>query len=254
MPKISCAEHAAKSNFRFIMFPTTNWTMLAMATVNGDAGGMAALEVLCSRYRPAVLKFVRRQGLSQEEAEDATQDFFQTLLRSHFWARAKPAQGRFRNFLCGALVHRLATRARDARRVKRGGGVNISSLDAMQEMDGDLPPVPGEVMHSFDASWAAALLSGALATVEQEYISTDRETRFRVLRKFLPGIGEPPDQASAAEELGISVNSLRIDLLRLRRRMRELLREEIARTVSAPHEVDEEMNHLLAVLLSASKQ
>jgi DNA-directed RNA polymerase specialized sigma24 family protein len=109
--------------------------------------------------------------------------------------------------------------------------------------------VPAEEVMAFDAEWAAELLNQALALVESAFVEQGKSQRFAVLRSFLPGGGEAPSQSSAAEMLGISENTLRIDLTRLRGKLREALRAEIARTVSAPHEIDTEMSHLIAVLL-----
>ena len=225
--------------------------MLAQATLNGDAAGQAALTALCERYRPAVLEFVRRRGLAVEDAEDATQDFFHHLLTSRMWTNAERSRGKFRSFLCGAVVHRLNTRLREMMANKRGGGVAMQSLDVLMEEGGPLEPsLPEEVTNTFDSIWAAELLNGSVRHVEQIYASEGKASKFAVLRRFLPGSEAPPHQAEAAARLGVTENLLRVELSRLRAKLREKLRSEISRTVSAPHEVDEEMAHLFTILNS----
>jgi DNA-binding transcriptional regulator LsrR (DeoR family) len=54
--------------------------------------------------------------------------------------------------------------------------------------------------------------------------------------------------AELAPHLGLSEAALTMSVQRLRRRYRELVREEIAHTVSGPAEIDEEMRHLFQVL------
>jgi DNA-directed RNA polymerase specialized sigma24 family protein len=227
--------------------------MLAQATLNGDTKGQAALGSLCGRYRPAVLRFVQRRGLSPEDAEDVTQDFFQNLLSSRLWTHAERSRGKFRNFLCGAVVHRLNTRLRENMADKRGGGQQMHSLDVLRENGGPHEPsLPEEVSDIFDVVWAKELLLNAVKHAELIYAAEGKASKFSELRRFLPGAGAPPPQAEAAARLGISESQLRVELSRLRTRIREALRNEIARTVSVPHEVDEEMTHLFSVLNNSS--
>jgi RNA polymerase sigma-70 factor (ECF subfamily) len=223
--------------------------MLAQATLNGDAAGQAALEELCGRYRPAVLAFVCRRGYSEEDAEDITQDFFHNLLTSRLWTHAERSRGKFRSFLCTAVVNRLNSRLRLNMAAKRGGGAVMQSLDALLEEGGAaLPAIQAEVMREFDAAWAAELLGNSVRQVELVYAAEGKAARFAELRLFLPGSGPPPLPAEVAARMGMSEVAVRVELSRLRAKLREALRAEIARTVSAPHEVDEEMAHLFSVL------
>ena len=56
------------------------------------------------------------------------------------------------------------------------------------------------------------------------------------------------DQGQIAARLNVPPTTLRTSLHRLRQRFREKLRQEIARTVSAPDEIDDEMHYLHRVL------
>ena len=53
---------------------------------------------------------------------------------------------------------------------------------------------------------------------------------------------------NAAARLGVSESAVKSAIWRLRQRHRDLLREEIAQTVSTPGEVDEEIRYLIGIL------
>jgi RNA polymerase sigma-70 factor (ECF subfamily) len=58
---------------------------------------------------------------------------------------------------------------------------------------------------------------------------------------------EPPRNVNAAR-LGITEGAVKVASHRMRRRFRQLLRDEIAETVESEKEIDEEMRYLVAVL------
>ena len=53
--------------------------------------------------------------------------------------------------------------------------------------------------------------------------------------------------AEAASALGMNDGAVKVAVHRLRRRFRELFREEVAQTVAGPEEIDEEIRHLLTI-------
>lgn len=229
------------------MFATTNWTAIAAATLSGDAAGRQALESLCRNYHPAVLGFLRSRGLTPEDAEDAVQEFFQQFLASRAWRRVDRTRGRFRTFLLGALMHVLDHLREHQQAQKRGGGAILLSLDELASDGVEPAMVEPDAELQFDREWAQALLANALAAIEAGY-SDPRE--FAILRRFLPGAGEPPSYAEAATDLGLSEAGITSRIHRLRTQLREKLRAAVACTVSGPPEVEAELGHLRAVLLS----
>ena len=63
-------------------FPTTHWTQLAEATLNGGESARVALEALCRQYwQPVYLAFLAR-NMDAPQAEDATQGFFLHTLKT----------------------------------------------------------------------------------------------------------------------------------------------------------------------------
>lgn len=224
-------------------FPTTQWSLLARATMSGETAARQALEDLYRRYWSPLYQFVRARGFTESEAEDLTQEFLLHLLEHSTLRRADRERGKFRSFLCGALVRFLGD-ANDKRRAqKRGGAAAHVELDSAAEQLGAVSTPDGLL---FDREWALVILENALQTVEREFQPAGK---FAVLRQFLPGSIATPAYDRAANDLGVSLAALKSELHRLRRRFRAAVREEVAATVSAPHEIEQELNHLQKVLM-----
>src|SRR5262249_20290347 len=100
----------------------------------------------------------------------------------------------------------------------------------------------------FERRWALALLQEVLARLREEYAGRDKEKLFDRLRGFLVGERHPGGHAAAATELGLSEAAVKVAVARLRQRYRDLLREEIGRTVHDPEAIDDEIRALFAAL------
>lgn len=225
-------------------FPTTHWSLLAVATLHGDSRATAALGEFYERYRRPVRAFFQFRGVEPDEVEDVVQAFFLNVMQRSLLRRADRERGMFRSYLCGAAVYFLS-RWKDHREArKRGGGTAALSLDD----DGTPVPVTEDDQRMFDRGWAVRLLELAFGRVESEY--AQEPGRFTVLREFLPGSVRQPTTVEAAQRAGLNENTLRSEVNRLRRRFRDYLRAEVALTASAPHEVDAEIAWLREVLSS----
>jgi RNA polymerase sigma-70 factor (ECF subfamily) len=178
-----------------------------------------------------------------------TQAFFAKLLERQDFAELKQEKGRFRAFLLAALKHFLSNERDRAGRQKRGGNITHLSLD-WQSADtqfqiADSGQVPPDA--AYDREWAVALLERVISKLRDESLAAGTVERFEKLKDYLTvGKGEIP-YAAAAEELTMDAGAVRVIVHRLRKRYRELLRHEVADTLSDPAMVDEE----LAVLLGA---
>ncbi len=106
----------------------------------------------------------------------------------------------------------------------------------------------------FDREWALTILETALQKIRLQFAQAGRDNDFETLKSFLPGSAGAPSYEVAAAQLRLSVPGLKSDIHRLRRRFRELVREQVARTVSAPHEIEIEMQHLQHVLLDKGSE
>jgi RNA polymerase sigma factor (sigma-70 family) len=212
----------------------------------------AALEQLCRAYWYPLYAYVRRRGHSPEEAEDLTQDFVARLLEKDYLRRADPARGKFRSFLLSALKNFLTNEWLKSTRQKRGGGCHWLSWDqASAERRCQMEPVdqltPEKI---FERQWAITLLGQVLDRLKQEQIKAGRERFFDEVKAWLWGDKGTMAYPELAAQLGLTESALKAAVHRLRLRYRELLREEIGRTVATPLEIQEELDGLMAALRS----
>ena len=231
-------------------FVTTHWSVVLAAGRSDTTRARAALEQLCRNYWHPLYAYVRRAGYSREEAQDLTQEFFARLLAHNTVARADPSRGRFRSFLLASLKHFLAHEWEKARAQKRGGRAQIISLEFdTAETHCAQPVAPGDTPdRAFDRQWALALLDVVLGRLRREYRDAGREDLFLGLKDTLTGGRAEIPYRDLGASLGMSEAAVKVAAHRLRRRYRELLREEIANTVAGPAEVEEELQHLFASL------
>jgi RNA polymerase sigma-70 factor (ECF subfamily) len=212
-------------------------------------GASQALEGLCSAYWPPLYAYVRRQGHGPDDAQDLTQEFFARLLVKRYLQHADPACGRFRTFLLTSLKHFLISDWRKGTRQKRGGGHTPLSMDAETAEQGyAAEPVEALTPEGiYERRWAATLIERVLTRLRSEYADAGKDRLFERLKDSLWGEGSSSPYATLAAELGVSEGALKVSAHRLRQRCRELLRAEIAQTVARPEEIDEELQHLMAV-------
>lgn len=210
----------------------------------------AALEELCGTYWYPLYAYVRRHGHSREDAEDLTQGFFARLLEKNYLEGVTAERGRFRSFLLVALKRFLANEWDRANRQKRGGGVLPLSLD-WQDAETRYQINPATTLSPdklYDRAWAVVVLERVIMRLQGEYRAEGKSGLFEQLKQFLMvGKGEIP-YAQAAAAMNMSEGAVRVAVHRLRRRYRELLRDEIGQTLANPAQADEEMQALFSAL------
>ena len=232
-------------------FYTTNWNVIQSAAQAQSPN--TALTAFCQAYWPPLYAFLRRQGHPSADAQDLTQGFFAHLLEHNTLSRADREKGRMRTFLLGSLQHFLANAHDRTQARKRGGGQQIVSMNgSLAEVEAALlTGVDGDDPGCYDQAWAAMLVGRAWEHLEA---GMDAEGKAHVLAELKPfltgGAAAPPGQEEAAARLGWPVATLRTTLLRLRLRYRRALRLEVARTLSDPAEVDDELRYLYRLLSS----
>ena len=231
-------------------FPTTHWSLLAKATIDGDSEGHAALGELCRRYWSPLQQFIRSRGHSEAEAEDLTQEFLLHLLQHSTLRKPNPLRGKFRSFLLGALVNFLSHERERRLTQKRGGQHTHLSVEALNQNERAITlPTAERDVAAFDRAWALTTVFAALERVERNFGEAGKAELFAVLREFLPGAGVPPPYEEAAARMGMTVAAFNSEIHRLRRQFRECVYAEVTATVSAPHEIDEEIAHLYRLLM-----
>jgi len=230
-------------------FVTTHWSQVLLAADHRLPNSAQALENLCRAYWPPLYCYLRRDGRSSHEAEDLTQAFFAQLLERNSLATADPTRGRFRNFLLTALKNFVVNEWRAEHAQKRGGDLQILSLDA-RTGEGHYVADPGnhatpEVV--FDKRWALTVIERVLDRLRTEYVTTGKSELFEDLKNFLAAKKGTP-HANLAIKHGLTASAIGVAIHRLRQRYAELLREEIASTVNDPSEIDDEIRYLIAAL------
>ncbi len=224
-------------------FHTTRWSLVTRAGGAPEEARLALGE-LCEAYWYPLYAFLRRRGEGEEDARDLVQGFLAGLLERGQLG-ADQARGRFRSYLLGALGNHASNARRHANADKRGGGQTHESLDG--EGRYALEPDHGETPEAlFDRAWALLVLERALERLGEEYTQRGRTDTFEALRATLTG--QAPDHERAAAQLGTSAGAVRVTVHRMRGRLRELIRAEVAQTVGEGDEVEDELAVLLAAL------
>jgi nitroimidazol reductase NimA-like FMN-containing flavoprotein (pyridoxamine 5'-phosphate oxidase superfamily) len=98
---------------------------------------------------------------------------------------------------------------------------------------------------AFEKRWASVLLEGTIRRLEEEFAREKKRELFDRLQPHLWGDEDAVPYAELSIQLGTTPAALKMAALRLRRRFRELLRQEIAITVETPEEIDLEIQHLM---------
>jgi RNA polymerase sigma factor (sigma-70 family) len=228
-------------------FVTTRWSLVLAAGADiSSAEAGDALARLCDTYWYPLYAFLRSRGHTAEDAQDLTQAFFARVLERQVFAHADPARGRFRSFLLSSLKNFVANERDREQAKKRGGGTAVVPLE-IETAEGrfQLEPRTDETPERiFDRGWALILLDNVIRQLQAEMTRAGRGGHFGELKEFLAGEDPQASYAAAASALGMSQGAVRVAVHRLRRRFRELLRHEIAETVSSAEEIDDELRHL----------
>jgi RNA polymerase sigma factor (sigma-70 family) len=232
------------------VFATTHWSVVAAAGEGASVPAQQALETLCRRYWYPVYVYVRRKGYGPEDAQDLTQGFFAQLISKKHLQLADREKGRFRTFLLATLDYFLAREWSRAHRQKRGGLFTFVSLDepAPEERYRFEPADSGTPERKFLKQWALTVLEQTMLALGKECEANNKGRLFRELKPLLSGERGSVTYPELAQRLAMTEGAIRVAVHRLRHRYGELLRNEIAQTVSNPEEIDEEMRCLLSAL------
>lgn len=231
------------------IFATTQWSLILHARSDSRTG-REALEELCHTYWTPLHRYISRRCASPDDARDLTQHFFQHMLQSDLLSGIHPDKGRFRPFLLACVKNFLASEWLRTSRQKRGGGAVHLSLDLC---DYEAPASQAEAasfQHQFDKDWAHLMLERATQSIAAAYARDGRAAHFNALKEFLAGVGNESAYASAGEKIGISSAATSVAVCRLRERYKLAVRKEVANTLAAPDQVDDEMRYLLSIIIT----
>jgi DNA-directed RNA polymerase specialized sigma24 family protein len=233
-------------------FETTHWSVVQRAGDSQSPGSAIALEKLCRAYWYPLYAFVRATGQGPEEARDLTQEFFARLLEKKWLSGADPQRGRFRNFLLTAMKHFLANEWHRTQAAKRGGGAEWIALDGLQaEQRYALEPHDKATPEAvFQRRWAATLIARGQERLRDEMIAVGEGGQFAILEPALAGERTVENYRAIANRFGVTESTVKSWVLRMRRRFRFLLLDEISQTLSEGQNPEEELPELLAALAS----
>jgi DNA-directed RNA polymerase specialized sigma24 family protein len=231
-------------------FPATRWSVVLAATRRQEPASAAALEAICRAYWYPLYTFVRRSGHSPHDAQDLTQDFFCHLLMKGWLEGADRTKGRLRSFLIAALKHFMANEWRKASAQRRGGGQLHVPIDTAfaESRYADHPPARNVADEVFDRQWALTLLDLTVARLRAEFVTSGRPGDFDALKGCLMAGRGAIDYAGLSAMLGLNEGATRVAVHRLRKRFREVYREEISLTLADDADLDEELRYLAGVL------
>jgi len=231
-------------------FSATHWSVVLAAGQEDSPQRRAALECLCRGYWVPICNYIRHRGYDVADAQDLTQAFFVHLLTSPLLRSAHPQMGKFRCFLAVSLKHFLINEAQRNQATKRGGKESFVPLDetraeTLHLQDGE----PGESAEiRFDREWALTVMQHAFERLRDEWTRRGKADQFEQLKVFLSCEGSASDYAVVGEKLRMQTKSVPVTLHRLRRTYGDLVRDEIAQTVSTRAEVEEEIRYLLKLV------
>lgn len=230
-------------------FTTTHWSVVLAGGAQESPEATAALENLCCTYWYPLYAYVRSRGHPADEAQDLTQEFFSRLIEKQWLANADQNKGRFRSFLVKSMNHFLANEWRRSHAAKRGGRQAFVSLDDVAEDFYAREPVsdltPEKV---FERRWALGLFERAMDRLSEQYASADKTRLHDLLVQFLSVEAHDGEYARVGLELGMNSSAVATAVHRMRQHYRDLVRQEVAKTVDSDAELEAEMQWLRSAL------
>ncbi len=229
-------------------FPTTRWTLVVAAGDPQRKEARSALAALCENYWYPLYAYLRRRGYAADQAQDFTQEFFLRVLEGRYLDRADQEKGRFRSFILTCLKFFVADEADRHRALKRGGTLLVPLEFSSGEERYQREPAHDETPERiFERRWALSMLDRVVERLRNEFVQHGRPEHFERLKLFLLGQSAAP-YAALAREMNTSEGALKVAIHRLRKRYRDLFRQEIADTIADPAEVESELRYLASVL------
>ena len=231
------------------VFPHTRWSVVLAATQRPSPESAAALEAICRAYWYPLYAYVRRCGQTPHDAQDLTQEFFCRLLEKHWLAAADREKGRLRSFLIVALKNFMSNEWDRASAKRRGGGQTHAQFDtafAESRFAADTHALAPD--ETFDRQWALTLISLTSSRLRAEFTAAGKPGDYDALKHCLLAERGAIDYAAVAKQLGVHEGAARVAVHRLRKRFREIYREEISQTLAGDADLDTELRHLAAAL------
>lgn len=210
---------------------------------------VAAREHLCRAYWQPVANYLRALGLSVPDSEDGAQEIMSHLFGRDGLQQLDRARGRLRFYLKSAARHFCMNMSRNAAAQKRGGGASTLALD-------DLPETTHTVHQpeddsTFDKNWSLILCGRAMKSLEESYARRNKAALLEALKPSLILNMEVQPYAQIGSQFGVAEAQIKIEVHRMRRRLADFLRAEVAATLGADAtaaEIEDETRYLVRTL------
>lgn len=227
------------------IFEPTRWTLVQQIQQEPEKA-TRALEELYRMYWKPLYAYARSFGRSAEDAEDVVQGFMSRGIEKSLFSMAKKEKGKMRTFLLTSFKNYLRDEHIKNTAAKRGGGMvearDLASEESKISSEQSMDP---RVM--FDKRWAMVVVEAALKQLEQRYADEGKKAFFNLLSPCLTGELSEGYQV-LADQLGVSLSSVKVGIHRMRKRYGEVLRSEIAETITAEEDPDDELRYLINIL------
>jgi RNA polymerase sigma-70 factor (ECF subfamily) len=227
----------------------TAWTNILGAADRSSDEWKGRMDFLVRRYWKPICWYIRRRwNCSPEDAADLTQEFFSQLTEDNLLLQASPDRGRFRTFLKLKLKDLVLQELRRKSAEKRGGRVNIVSIDragADSALELGSPDRPPE--EEFDRVWATSQLSAAMDELREDLKSRGKDVVFEAFWNC--AVATPSlSYRQCAEKLGVSAQDVANYVFNTRGQLRATLLRQIRESVDGEEEAEEEFQYLLGLL------
>jgi RNA polymerase sigma-70 factor (ECF subfamily) len=213
-------------------FLTTKWTRVCLAKADSE-DGKRALADLCNAYYEPVVAYLKSVLRDADAARDMSRAFFSGMLAGGRIHTADAGRGRFRSYLLGAVKHFLSHQRQAAEWMKRGGNAEVVMLDDAEAADvPDTTALPPDA--EFDRQWAMTVIARSLDSLRSDCVAEGRGEFFDAVSSLLSGPAGHGDQATLAVRCGMSFDAFRMAVSRLKKRLRQHVKAEVAGTLDNP--------------------
>ncbi len=226
-------------------FQPTRWTLVQK--VKGESVEAAqALNELCKIYWRPLYTYARSFGRTMEDSEDVVQGFMAKGIEKALFSAADKDKGKMRTFLLTSFKRYLRDEHAKSIAIKRGEG-KVDTTDIAVEENRWSDDKAADPSVSFDKRWAMIVVEAASEQLRQKYIEESKEKLYEAISPCLSGeltIG----YQEIADKLEISLSSVKVGVHRMRKRYGEMLRAEIAETITPEEDPDDELRYLINIL------
>ena len=227
-------------------FPQTQCSVVAdLGSTDAALRSSAYQKVVAAYWKPAYKHVRLHSNVSNEDAKDLVQGFFTCALDKTFFRDFDSARGTFRTYLRTCLDRFVAKENQAARRIKRGGGIKLVSLD-FESAERELALATPAVEDCFEKEWVRGLFEQGVAALRQRCQSEGRQLQFCVFERY-DLTAERITYDQLAREFGVAPSAITNYLAAMRRDLRRIVLENLRQITSGDREFRREARAVLGI-------